>query len=670
MSSKKIKVNVEGICKRIADKKQVICMGIILLVLITIMLAGFVRVVLPSSQSSTWIFKNLSAENEKIEITELGEEFRQEFSGVSETIETIYLSMFCEEEDSESSIKVVVSVDGEKIAEKACIFDDEDMKEFLIELDEPVEITEDSVLSISFVDEGNYKKGTGLVGVADWKSPRVASYQGENENEFEIAMAMKGGNSKFVLKMYVAVIGVLFVTYFILCGGILKNKWKTEQVFVLLATAFGLLYAIFWSPYSCPDEAAHISTVYYYSSEILQEPTVDEKGETLFEEADFIYPPSEKTPGKYSYYLYQFIGEDIENGEELVTQGRAPLTGMSPINYAPQVIATTIVRALDGGSIMWLLLGRVFALMLYVICGYFAIKWMPFAKRALLVLLLGPSAIQQAASFSYDCVLNCCAMIFVAYALHLAYEKQKVAVKDWLILGISSVILSPIKVIYIVLLLLIVLIPNKKISTSNLKALLAKASLFFINIVSIVVMRTSSVVAITTSTVTEAGAPGYDIGMILSNPLKVFVLWANTLRVKPADYLRHIFGGVEFANNVSISWFIILGFYILLVLALLVEDKERIIDMKGRLVSIIITLGLFVAILLVFTLAKDCTSIYSTNVIGIQGRYFIPFLPLLFTAIQSKNIVVKKSIESQLIIGIYSFQFITMLTIFETIIAR
>lgn len=139
------------------------------------------------------------------------------------------------------------------------------------------------------------------------------------------------------------------------------------------------------------------------------------------------------------YIVSKFIWWNGHNYK--VTQHRGPLSA-SPVAYAPQILAVVLARILGLGGIMRLLLGRLFASAFYILAGYYALKKMPFAKRAMMILMLGPSAIQQAASFSYDCVLNSCAFIFIALVLHCAYEKQHVNRKDWILLVVTSIVMS------------------------------------------------------------------------------------------------------------------------------------------------------------------------------------------------------------------------------------
>ena len=98
--------------------------------------------------------------------------------------------------------------------------------------------------------------------------------------------------------------------------------------------------------------------------------------------------------------------------------------GVPPFAYIQQIIGICIARILRFSNVSLLLLGRLLALISYMVFGYYSIKLIPFGKRALMILMLGPTAIQAAASFSYDSMLNSCAFLFIAYTLYLAYEKK------------------------------------------------------------------------------------------------------------------------------------------------------------------------------------------------------------------------------------------------------
>lgn len=461
-----------------------------------------------------------------------------------------------------------------------------------------------------------------------------------------------------------------------MCYFFVKKKCSVEKLFVFLALVFGLLYTIIWAPYACPDEWQHVNTVYYYSNELLQKPVVNNQGEVLMQPADLDYTPSEIATRKYSYYIMfhnNWKADHIDT--QLTTQHRQPLQS-SWISYIPQIIGVSIARILDFGGLGCLVFGKNFALLFYIVLGYYSIKRIPFAKWALTILMLGPTAIQEATSFSYDCMLNGCAFLFIAYSLFLAYTKEKVEIKDGILLVVTSIVMSPIKVIYILLVLCVLLIPNYKISKYRWKVLGFKLGMFIINIVVIIALKFSTLVNFAGSIGTTAGISdiqgpaGYSLEVILKDPLKVIILWINTLRVRGESWLKQIFGGYEEYSQISISWALILAFFILLMLALVVKENDKLMDIRGKVLSGIICAGILGGLLLVFNLDHSQTNVLSPYISGIQGRYFLPFLPLVFCLVQNRTFMLKKSIDLQLTIGIYGLQWLCIFGIFETAIGR
>ncbi len=668
-----MKKKIDLIKESLKKYSKQIYLCLVYVILMIIMYGGYETVVKPASWAETYVFSN-EASVEQIKVEKINGEIKQEISDIEGEIRAVSLPVVCLKENNKSELEVILS-DENGIVQKGYIkFNDLKNEKFVLQLKKPIEVDRKTKLYLTIKDNGKYVKNTGALKIANWNVPQTISYSNGKTNNYDLAMSIQGGGSHYVITLWRIIWIILTIAYLILCYAVLKGKWKVEQFFVMLSATFCLLYTFVFAPYSCPDEMAHINTTYYYSNQILHTTALNENGETLLTEEDLRFSPHEANTRKYSYYLYRYINSSGGNGHNYkVTQHRGPLSA-SPVAYAPQILAVVLARILGLGGIMRLLLGRLFASAFYILAGYYALKKMPFAKRAMMILMLGPSAIQQAASFSYDCVLNSCAFIFIALVLHCAYEKQHVDRKDWILLVVTSIVMSPIKIIYILITFCVFLIPSKKISNNNFKVCCLKFGVLLVNALCVLLTKMSSVVAISTSTVSNVNGaenvPGYNLSTIIHNPWKVLVLWANTLRVKPVDYLRHIFGGVEAANAITISWTIILGFFIMLVLALIIEKNETVLDVKGKMCSWIICLGLFTALFLVFTMEKSCTNVLSEYIMGIQGRYFFPFFPLLFAAIQGENIKIEKSILPKLAVGVYFFQFLTVCTIFETAVSR
>lgn len=664
-------MNFNKVFERIKNKVSFFWITVIFAALMAIMLAGYIRVVLPASQSETFVLNNLPV-REKIDIDEIGKEVTIIIKETEGTIDRLEIPVFTLDEQRNSRLKVSVGTDDEELGSGYIRFNDKKREKVTVNLDKEIYVDRDTKIYVTLTDEGEYIPGTGALGKAWWNVPQTdAVIHGEVQN-FDLAVGISGGESGFVSVIFWGMAVILILLYIVLCFGLFIKNWKPEQIFVVLGLGFGILYSVIWGPYSCPDEYAHISTVYYYSSVLLNEPAADENGNTIVRAEDLRFTPSESHTRKYSYKLYEDWNIK-SSSSEMVSLDRGPLSGISAVSYLPQIIAVSLIRLLGLNNIILLIGGRILSLVFYIVIGYFAIRYIPFGKRAMMILMLGVSSVQQAASFSYDCMLNSCAFLFAGYVLYLIYEKDKTGIKDWILLFVLSLIFTPIKVVYVVMTFAVFLIGNNKISISKWKAYMVKAALVISNMAAIVVMRTANIVRLSSTPVSVVNSEvvqGYDLITILKNPLKVIVLWANTLRVKPVDYLRHMFGGVDSANGVPISWTIIMGFFILLALGLIVEKNEKLIDVKGKVFGVAVSVIIVAMLFLIFTLDVACTDLSSQFIMGIQGRYFFPFLPLLFPAMQSKFIVAEKSIIRQLSVGIYAMQFLAICSILETVVAR
>lgn len=660
----------KNILYRLETRKSIIYASIIYLVLSAVLLAGLVRVVLPNSKGEKLLLTNFSTDN-SISIESLGNSIHQDITGIEGEIYRIQIPIKCKNANPDSKILISIKINDEIIQEEEIVFENSDQEAVTIIFTTPVTVERDDVISICINHNEEYIDGTASFILSQWNIDQIKLYEDDSKMEYEIATYISGIASSNMVYLYLLVYLILSIVYAIICYGIMKKKWKIETLFVIICTVFGVLYTVFWSPYACPDEHFHVGTAYYYASELLGEPTVDEEGNILVRECDLYFTPNEITTRQYSYNLIfssSFFNEDTN--KEFVSLRCSLLGGVPPFAYIPQIIGICIARILRFSNVSLLLLGRLLALISYMVFGYYSIKLIPFGKRALMILMLGPTAIQAAASFSYDSMLNSCAFLFIAYTLYLAYEKKQTKIGDWVVLALTSICFTPIKVVYILLVFLIILIPNNKISQNSMKAYGVKIALLLMNVLTLIWGRQETVQSMANSYVNEDGVAGYTLSTIVSNPLKTIVLWANTIRERSVFYLEQVFGGYKSYSKIEISLLVIVGFYILLTLALVIKENETIPSFKEKALFSVISLGIFCLILLGFNLAKDCTNILSPCIYGVQGRYFLPFLPLVFICLQTRSIVVKKDITGQLAIGVFCLQFLTVCTIFETVIAR
>ena len=113
--------------------------------------------------------------------------------------------------------------------------------------------------------------------------------------------------------------------------------------------------------------------------------------------------------------------------------------------------------------ILWCLqLAKITALAGYLVCGYLALKWMPYKKELLMVIMLFPMCLQQAASVNYDSVVQGVSFMLTAYLLWLREEKAKVTWGDLAAVGLMTGVLAVTKLPYACLVLLAFSVSHEK----------------------------------------------------------------------------------------------------------------------------------------------------------------------------------------------------------------
>lgn len=113
--------------------------------------------------------------------------------------------------------------------------------------------------------------------------------------------------------------------------------------------------------------------------------------------------------------------------------------------------------------IIWCLqLAKMTALAGYLVCGYLALKWIPYKKELMMVIMLFPMCLQQAASFNYDSVVQGAGFLLIAYLLWLREEKEKITWGNLVFAVILTIVLMVTKLPYACLILLAFSVPHEK----------------------------------------------------------------------------------------------------------------------------------------------------------------------------------------------------------------
>jgi len=305
---------------------------------------------------------------------------------------------------------------------------------------------------------------------------------------------------------------------------------------------------------------------------------------------------------------------------------------------------------------------------------YYAIKKIPFGKMILAVIGTLPIVIQQATSYSYDAVLNAGCFFLIAYFIYLIYEKEKVTWKDMLVLGIFTLLAIPSKVLYIFILGLGILIPTEKFGGWKKKILMAVGLLFigggiaiFSRLPALAHMLSGGDNAYTPWN----GVVKYSLSDFITDPIWMVKIFGITLISQGAYFVESMIGSViGWAEiGVTLSGTIVWGFIILLLIGTLQKETEsKSVAVKAKVwigvLSLVVCFAVMMSMLLAWTGRGD------SMILGVQGRYFLPILPMVGLLLTNKTIYLKRNIEHELFIGLVVLQLFAVFEMLYVLMQR
>lgn len=411
-----------------------------------------------------------------------------------------------------------------------------------------------------------------------------------------------------------------------------KKGMKIENIFLMIAPLACIFFLVTMPTFKNHDEYYHWLKAYEVSQGTLMTPQEDGiQGSMMPEGVSKVFPTD------WTKLDYQMMKEllDVKLNEDnkgILNPETAAV--YSFVQYIPQATGIALARLVTDNVYLITYGGRIVNMIFALLVLYFAIKLMPFGKKLLLIPAMIPIAIEGFTSLSPDSMTISVAFLYIAYILHLAFEKkEQLGIKEKLILLISSIVIALCKIVYIPLVGLILIIPKEKFKNQGNK----NKILNFCVIAGIAVVINLIWLAISSrylSTFRE-GDSKIQVLLALQNPILYIQNVLYTFNLNGSNYLLSLFGADlgwgELIKLYSIVPYAFLGIYLFTA----ITDNE----LKGKFkkYQIVWILLVILAIVgLIFTsLYVQWTTIGQTSIAGIQGRYFLPILPLIMLILGS-----------------------------------
>jgi uncharacterized membrane protein len=313
----------------------------------------------------------------------------------------------------------------------------------------------------------------------------------------------------------------------------------------------------------------------------------------------------------------------------------------SPVLLLPQAVVMRFGRSANLPALAMLYACRFASLVSYLLLVWLALRWIPFGKWLLLVLAVSPMALFQAATVTPDAISNGIGFLFIAGILKLAQSKE-IGWKEYgkLVLLIFVLFLAKLNLIVLILLPFL-LIPPARFSQKGIYTILlvTTALLFLLEVAGWNLIATKYSGALMANNANT----GAQLRFMMSHPLVFPVILLKDPFINGFAYLQGWINGYGYfywTPPQVVSIFFLLS----LVAVLLIDPVREQLDRKDLIVFLLIFFAgyLVTAIPLYLTF----TTVGLNELLGMQGRYFVPLALLPVLGLSSILVTKKFAISS------------------------
>lgn len=406
--------------------------------------------------------------------------------------------------------------------------------------------------------------------------------------------------------------------------GRLRKYLRHELIFIVLSIVIGGFMSVIIPMLQVPDELNHMRMALAF------EKSAEESiGDSVIGVKD-----------------HAGISVNIESYKELLwieqPKDMELQISLRSIVYPGQTIGAIIAYSFNL-PVFWIsTFAEIGALIVYTIIGFFAVKRMPFNKVLIMSILLVPMMMQQAGSWSYDSFNNALCVYVVAYIFYLRDAPRKIGWKQVIWLFGCGILLLYIKKVYVISLLLLAIIPSEKFEFRIGKRAIRLSECFRSTVFWGIIGGGACIVVGIILYILSSQSAGVLLLDYIREPEYLILAIGKTLVKRGEFYYEGMlgyFGWLDFKMP---------NIYYVVVTILLLYFSVTCNETGRQVKSLLFRERLIIAGILIMGIVLVCASmlswtlriegienlnvsdlIYIESIEGIQGRYFLPFLPLL-----------------------------------------
>jgi len=573
-----------------------------------------------------------------IEEAEQGTEISQSFVAIDDNLEKVTIDFEPYKEEVNCGGKVVVGI---KDSEGKILKEKEITRNY---------VRENTKYSLKFKKQkkAKDKEYTIYIQFKDLeKSEKFYTVKTTNDNQFTKNKLYLNGEeqvnsslifqdfykSKIRTTIFTGVLGIMIVGIYIIATIIYhKKNIKVEKLFLMIVPFACLFFLITMPTFKNHDEYYHWLKAYEVSEGHFMTPIQDGVQGSMMPDS-----VANVCPKDWTKMTYTDVQEKLKLPLEKEKQGILnPETAAvySCVQYAPQAMGIAFARILTDNVYLITYAGRIVNMIVAILLLYFAIKLMPFGKKLILIPAMIPIAIEGFTSLSPDAMTIAMSFLYIAYILNLAFgKKKKIEIKEKVTLLVMSVIIALCKIVYIPLVLLMLIIPKEKFKKET-----NRNKVFNICIIAGIAIIINLIwlgIASRYLSNFREGDSKVQVLLAIQNPIRYIQTALYTINLNGNSYLMSLFGS-DLGWGEFVKLYAIVPYALLAIYTFTAITDESLKNKLKNYQVVWITLVVLAVIGLVFTsLYVQWTTVGKESIAGVQGRYFLPILPLIMLLLGS-----------------------------------
>lgn len=472
--------------------------------------------------------------------------------------------------------------------------------------------------------------------------------------------------------------GVLYLFAYIL---FLKRSISIHKCFAVIALVLGLVFMTIVPIYQVADEVVHSYRAYgvangeFIYKNIENSLTLPKSIKTFYDATE-VERIAFKNNEKINKEEYKKAINIPLNKQETEKYDAGATSAYTFIAYIPQAIGLAIGNMLNLPIYFVLLLGRLTNFLVWIILCASALKIVPYKKELFMFIMLLPMSLNQGMSMSPDAILNSSSFLLIAYILNLKYVKNKMNIKDFIILLILVSAIVSVKMPYMIICGLILIIPSSKIFNnfelgkfSFIKNIIVLLIIFSVGLGIFIgwgKITNKNIVSNIEISIEEENIEedsdsglGETIKYILNNPKEFLQKCVVTLKSQGVHYKNSFIGNFGWLDG-TIPYKLMTLIICVGIVLILNGEKHFTLKVWDRFVMISIGLALM------FTLFAVSLQWYGMSFEffpGIQGRYFYPFILCLILPFTQNKLIYRMEKYSALVMLFNVFSLIVSINV-------